>query len=317
MKSFKHLALSAIMGSVVVFVAACGGATEETESPETDTKNAEEEATLQGEVIVDGSSTVYPIMEAVTYEYNAVQPDVKVSVASSGSGGGFKKFVVGETDLSNASRPIKDKEVAAAKDGGIAFEELKLAFDGLSVVVNQENDFATDLTVEDLKKIWLEDDSIEVKKWSDINPDWPAEEIKFYAPGTDSGTYDYFDEVILDEENIQLSEDDNTLVTGVTGDEYAIGFFGYAYYLENKDRLNVVKINGVEPNGETIESGEYSPLSRPLFTYVNTESLKEEHVYDFVKYTLENAAEMAESVGYVRLPQNVYDEQLETIESYK
>ncbi|MDX8359581.1 PstS family phosphate ABC transporter substrate-binding protein [Cytobacillus sp. IB215316] len=317
MKNFKVLALSTMLGATMAFSAACG-------SDEASDDNTQSEAgdKLQGSVIIDGSSTVFPIMEAVAYEYYSVQPEVEVPVGLSGSGGGFKKFVVGETDLSNASRPIKQEEADIAKENNIKYIELELAFDGLTIVVNKTNDFAKDLTVEDLRKIWLENDSLETKKWSDINPDWPAEEIEFYAPGTDSGTYDYFDEVILEEkqieeDNITLSEDDNTLVTGVSGDDYAIGFFGYAYYLENQDKLTAVKINGVEPNGDTIETGEYTPLSRPLFTYVNVESLGEAQVYDFVHYTLENAAIAAEEVGYVRLPQEQYDEQLAKIEEHK
>jgi phosphate transport system substrate-binding protein len=186
--------------------------------------------------------------------------------------------------------------------------------------VSQDNDWIEDLTVEDLKKLWIEDGS--TKKWSDINPEWPDEEIVFYAPGTDSGTYDYFNEVILEDEDLvsaaTLSEDDNVLVQGIQADPNAIGFFGYAYYLANQDTLKAVKIGGVEPNNETIESGEYAPLSRPLFTYASNKALAEnEAAYEFMKYTLENAGEMAESVGYVALPEEEYEKGLADLEALK
>jgi phosphate transport system substrate-binding protein len=242
-----------------------------------------------------------------------------VTVGVSGTGGGFEKFIQGETDFSNASRPIKEEEAKSLEKAGIDYTELMLAYDGLSVVVSKENDWVEDLTVEDLKKLWIEDGT--TKKWSDINPDWPDEEVVFYAPGTDSGTYDYFDEVILDEEdlvsNATLSEDDNVLVQGIQADPNAIGFFGYAYYMANKDTLKVVKINGVEPTNETIKSGKYAPLSRPLFTYVNNKSASEDAVKDFLKYTLENAGDMSEAVGYVPLPQEEYDKGLADLEALK
>jgi phosphate transport system substrate-binding protein len=314
MKSFKKVAISVMLGSVLVFTAACG---QEKTGGDTDSKQ------LSGEIKIDGSSTVYPIMEAVAEEYLSVQPDVKVSVGLSGTGGGFKSFIAGETDMSNASRPIKDEEKAQLEEKGTEYTEIKLAYDGLSVVINKDNTWVDHLTVEELKKIWIEDGTI--KKWSDIRADWPAEEIKFYSPGTDSGTFDYFDEVILEDQPIvqraTLSEDDNILVQGVTGDKNAIGYFGYAYYLENKDNLKVVPIdNGsgaVAPTNESIESGEYAPLSRPLFTYVKNESIKKEEVYDYTKFLIENAADLAEDVGYVRLPEDEYTKAIETVEGLK
>jgi phosphate transport system substrate-binding protein len=309
MKSFKHLAMSAMVGSALL-LGACGanGGAE---------GNGEQ---LSGTVKVDGSSTVAPIAEAINEEYAAVQPDVKVSIGVSGSGGGFEKFIAGETDLSNASRPIKDEEKQKLEEAGIDFTEFKVANDGLSIVVNKENDWVEEMTMEDLRKLWLEDGK--TKKWSDINPEWPDEEVKFYSPGTDSGTYDFFHEEVLEEkdmvrQNIQLSEDDNVLVTGVTGDKNAIGFFGYAHYLANKDQLKVVKIDGVEPTNETVESGDY-PLSRPLFVYAKNESMKNnEAAYDYMKFTLENAGEMAEAVGYVSLQEDQYKKALETLKGLK
>jgi phosphate transport system substrate-binding protein len=309
MKSFKHLAMSAMVGSALL-LGACGanGGAE---------GNGEQ---LSGSVKVDGSSTVAPIAEAINEEYAAVQPDVKVSIGVSGSGGGFEKFIAGETDLSNASRPIKDEEKQKLEEAGTDFTEFKVANDGLSVVVNKDNDWVEEMTMDDLRKLWLEDGK--TKKWSDINPEWPDEEVKFYSPGTDSGTYDFFHEEVLEEkdmvrQNIQLSEDDNVLVTGVTGDKNAIGFFGYAHYLANKDQLKIVKIDGVEPTNETVESGDY-PLSRPLFVYAKNESMKNnEAAYDYMKYTLENAGEMAEAVGYVSLQEDQYKEALETLKGLK
>ena len=317
MKSLKTVGLTAMIGTMLT-LAACGGG--DTASNGNSDNSGDQ---LEGQIKIDGSSTVYPIMEAVVEEYGAEQPNVKVSVASSGTGGGFKAFIAGETDFSNASRPIKDEEKTQLEEKGIDYTELRLAYDGLSVVVNKDNTWVDHLTVDELKKIWLEDGT--TKKWSDIRDGWPEEEIKFYSPGTDSGTFDYFDEVILEEQPIvkaaTLSEDDNILVQGVTGDKNAIGYFGYAYYAENKDNLKVVPIDGgngpVEPTNETVESGEYAPLSRPLFTYVSNESVKKEEVADFVEFMIDNAAALSEDVGYVKLPDEEYKKDLEAIEALK
>ena len=210
MRYFKGMAMTVLMSGVIAVVAGCGS------DDSTKTGNAKGEGSgssqLAGEVIMDGSSTVFPIAEAVAEEYMAEQPQVKVSVGSSGTGGGFKKFIAGETDLTNASRPVKEEESTLIDEKGIEYTELKLAFDGISIVVNKDNDFIEHLTVEELKELWVDDGT--VKKWSDIRPEWPKDEIKFYSPGTDSGTYDYFNEVILEEnpmvENATLSEDDST-----------------------------------------------------------------------------------------------------------
>jgi phosphate transport system substrate-binding protein len=320
MKSFKTLALTALIGGVLTLTAACGNAANNANGG----KAGEDNKQLTGEIKVDGSSTVYPIMEAVVEEYGTVQPGVKVSVGSSGTGGGFEAFIAGETQLSNASRPVKDEEKAKLDEKGIKFTEMKLAYDGLSVVVNKDNTWVDHLTVDELKKMWLEDGT--TKKWSDIRPSWPDKEIKFYSPGTDSGTFDYFDEVILGKkpivESATLSEDDNILVQGVEGEKNAIGYFGFAYYLENKDKLKVVPVDGgngpVTPSAKTIKSGEYAPLSRPLFTYVKNSAVKDQsEVYDFVKYTLENAADLSEEVGYVRLPDAEYKKDLDKLEGLK
>lgn len=306
----RFVLLSVIMSLLVIFTAACG--------------NGNGSASPGGElkkVMVDGSSTVFPIMEAVTEEYSAVNPNVKATIGVSGTGGGFEKFIAGETDISNASRPIKEEEKKAIEDAGIEYTEFKLALDGLSVVVNKKNDWVDQLTVEELKKMWSENSNVET--WADVREGWPEEEIKFFSPGAASGTFDYFDEVILDGEQIRkdaaLSEDDNVLVQGVSGTKHAIGYFGFAYYLENMDDLKIVPIvnkegKAVTPSQETIQSGEYEPLSRPLFIYVKHEAVKDETVYDFTKYTLENAGKMAEAVGYVALPDSVYEEQLKKVD---
>lgn len=267
---------------------------------------------LKGSVKIDGSSTVYPITEAVSEEFGAENNSVRVTVGVSGTGGGFKRFSVGETDISDASRPIKKSELDQASENGVQFVEIPVAYDGLSIVVNHDNDFVQHLTVDDLKKIFL--DGSPAKTWQDVNPEWPALEIKVYAPGTDSGTFDYFKEVVAGKEDsirsdMSVSEDDNVLVRGVAGDKGAIGFFGCAYYFENMDKLRAVAIDGgsgpVLPDKGTIESGTYAPFSRPLFIYVNAKSAERPEVDAFVKFYLENGPELAEEVGYVRLPSNI------------
>ncbi|KOO52149.1 PstS family phosphate ABC transporter substrate-binding protein [Viridibacillus arvi] len=324
MKNWKYFMATSIVGSALL-LGACGSDTEEgsktsnsgASSQETNAGASEQ---LEGKIAGDGSSTVAPIMEAIVEEYTAVQPKVQVSVGVSGTGGGFEKFIAGETAFSNASREIKEEEAAKLKEAGIDYTEMKIGYDGLSIVVNKENDWIEDLTVEQLKQIWTEDGK--EKKWSDIDPSWPKEKIVYYSPGTDSGTYDYFDEVILDGKDLAkkatLSEDDNVLVQGVEGDKNAIGFFGYAYYLANKDNLKIVKVGGIEPTNETIKSGEYSPLSRPLFIYVKNSEVKENAAfYNFMKYALENAGDMAEAVGYVRTPDEDYKKDLDALEGLK
>ena len=272
---------------------------------------------LTGTVSVDGSSTVYPITEAVAEEFRHEQPNVRVTVGISGSGGGFKRFAKGETDISDASRPIKAKEAAAAEAAGIEFIEIPVAYDGLSIVVNPSNDFIDQLTVDQLRKIFLSKDA--ARLWSDVNPQWPDRPIKLFSPGTDSGTFDYFKEVVASEDgdsirsDMSVSEDDNVLVTGVAGDANALGYFGFAYYEENKDKLKVVPIvnpktnQAVIPASDTIEEGTYAPFSRPLFIYVNAQSAAKPVVREFVEYYLDNADFLAAEVGYVALPEGVYN----------
>lgn len=284
-------------------------------------KESESDSKLTGEIRIDGSSTVFPITEAIVEEFNMVEPNVKIPVGVSGTGGGFKKFIAKETDISNASRPIKDEEAKNAKDAGVEYTEFKVAYDGLSVLVNPKNTWVDYLTVEELATIWMPDSK--VKTWKDIRAEWPDEEIKFYAPGTDSGTFDYFTEEINGESgairsDFTGSEDDNVLVQGIAGDKNSLGFFGFAYYEENQDKLKIVPIdngNGpITPTFDTIKSGEYAPLSRPIFIYVNNESLKREEVKEFVKFYLENAKDIVPDVGYVSLPDEEYKTELELLQ---
>lgn len=260
---------------------------------------------LKGNIRVDGSSTVFPITEAVAEEFAATQPSVNVTVGVSGTGGGFKRFCAGEIDIADASRPIKASEMKLAATNGVEYIELPVAYDGLTVVVNNQNDWAKNLTVDNLKQIFGAEKT--ATKWSDVNPAWPAEPILVYAPGTDSGTFDYFKEVVLGKDgkarsDMSVSEDDNALVLGVSGNKFAIGFFGCAYYFENKDKLRAVTINGVAPSVATIEDGTYAPFSRPLFIYVNAKAASQPQVKAFVDFYLAECPELLAEVGYVKLP---------------
>ena len=277
---------------------------------------------LGGAVEVDGSSTVYPITEAVAEEFlKEAGPNVRVTVGISGTGGGFKRFCAGETDISDASRPIKASEAETCARNGIAYLELPVAYDGLSVVVNPRNAFCDCVTVAELKRIW--EPGSTVQRWSDVRPDWPNQRIRLYGPGTDSGTFDYFTEAVVGKEDASrpdftASEDDNVLVQGVEGDVNALGYFGYAYYVENQGRLKVLGIdNGsgcVKPSAETVESGTYAPLSRPIFIYVSRRSLERPEVAAFVRYYMQHAATLVPEVGYITLGDARYQENLRAIE---
>ncbi len=273
-------------------------------------------------VTIDGSSTVFPITEAVAEEFQREHPDVRVTVGISGTGGGFKKFTVGETDINDASRTIKSTEVELAERNGIGYIELPVAFDGISVVINPENTFVDHLTVEELQKIWAPGSTVE--RWSDVRAGWPDEPITLYAPGTDSGTFDYFTEAINGEsgavrQDFTASEDDNVLVQGVAGDPNALAFFGFAYYIENTDKLKVVPIDpgdgAVAPSEQTINDGTYRPLSRPIFIYVSTQAAERPELQAFVNFYLENAADLVGEVGYVALPEAAYQAAVERFEN--
>jgi phosphate transport system substrate-binding protein len=268
-------------------------------------QGASEGEALSGEVVIDGSSTVFPISEAVGEEFQAANPGVRVSVGVSGTGGGFKRFCAGETDISDASRPVSEAERSACAASGVEFTELRVAWDGLSVVTNPANDFAQCLTVDELRRIWEPNST--VRTWRDVRGEWPAEEIKLYGPGTDSGTFDYFTEVIVGEArasrpDYQASEDDNILVQGVAGDRYALGYFGYAYYVENPDKLRLVGVDGgngcVLPSEQTIADGSYKPLSRPLFVYVKHAALARPEVKAYLEFMVQNAPTLVPATGY-------------------
>ncbi len=261
---------------------------------------------------IDGSSTVAPISSAVSEIFEDQHPDVHLQVNTSGTGGGFERFGRGETDINDASRPIKPKEQQLCRDAGIDFVELKVAIDGLSVVVNKDNDWCRELTVGQLKALWEKDSRIAM--WSDLNPKWPNKKIDLFAPDSKSGTYDYFLEAIIGKDgalrgNYQESVDDSVLATGVAGELHSLGFFGFAYYVENRDKLRAVAIApghegsaAVEPTESTIEAGQYVPLSRPLFIYVNTKSLQRPEVAEFVKFYLSDEGQKMVTVRkYVRL----------------
>ena len=274
-------------------------------------------------VSVDGSSTVYPITEAVAEEFqNSVGGKVKVTVGISGTGGGFKKFTRGETDISDASRPILKEELLLAKQNGVEFIELPIAFDALTVMVNPQNTWVDYLTVAELNKIWEPDAQNKITKWNQIRPSWPDSPIKLYGPGADSGTFDYFTEAVVGKAKASrgdytASEDDNVLVQGIKSDKNSLGYFGYAYYVENKAVLKAVPVvpngkaalasNAVLPSPEAVINGSYQPLSRPIFIYVNKKSLVRTEVRDFVDFYLKNGGALSIEVKYIPLPTSAYE----------
>ncbi|MDX1591782.1 MAG: PstS family phosphate ABC transporter substrate-binding protein, partial [Balneolaceae bacterium] len=280
----------------------------------------------QNDIKIDGSSTVYPITEAVAEEYRTESPDTRVTVGVSGTGGGFKQFLRREIDINNASRSIRPTEVELAQENNIDYLELSVAFDGIAVVVNPENDWVENITVEELKMMWEPEAQGNIMTWNQIRPEWPEEEIHLFGPGIASGTYDYFTEAIVGESgasrgDFTASEDDNVLVQGVSTDTYAIGFFGLAYFEENADRLKLIGVQDgdsepVKPSLETVKDGSYTPLSRPLFIYVSETAAEKPHVRDFVTFYLNNAGQLASSVGYIPMPAEEYDAQLEKFESF-
>ncbi len=265
---------------------------------------------LSGDFEADGSSTLGPLTEAAIEDFAAVAPNIRITNGISGTGGGFERFANGETVMSNASRTIKEEEAQLAADNGVAWYQFPMALDGITVVVSAENDFVEDLTVEELAKIWSENGG--VTTWADVRPDWPAENIELYGPGTASGTFDFFNEEILGEEPVRTdytpSEDDNVLVQGVAGSPNALGYFGFSYYEENQDILKAVAVEGVAPSIESIGDGTYTPLGRTLYVYVAADALQTRpEVGEFVKYYAATADEIAPAVGYIPLPEE--DEQ--------
>ena len=268
---------------------------------------------LKGEVKLDGSSTVFPIAEAAAEEFQKEYPNVRVTVGVSGTGGGMKKYTAGEIDIANASRKMKDEEVKKATENKIETIELPIANDGIAVVVNPKNTFVKSLTLAQLKALW--EPGSKVKTWKDLDPSFPAEPIKLYGPGADSGTFDFFTEHVMGTARLSrsdyiASEDDNVLVTGVSKDKNALGYFGFAYFVENAKSIRDIPIAGkdgvvVSPNPETIEKGTYS-LARPLMIYVNKKSAQKPEVKAFVSFMLKNAAKLSKEVGYVPLKEAIY-----------
>jgi phosphate transport system substrate-binding protein len=311
-KETKRVGALALMATLALGACSGGGA-----STAPSGAASEPAADLSGTVTIDGSSTVYPITEVVAEDFQTANPGVQVPVSLSGTGGGFQKFCRGETDINDASRPIKEDDEAegvACAANGIEYLELQVAIDGLSVVVNPANDWATCLTVEELMTIYGPD-SPENLMWSDVRADFPAQPVVRFMPGADSGTFDYFTEEINGEVDAstsfgQQSEDDNVLVSGVAGDSNAIGYFGYAYFVENTDRVKAIGVDGgegcVEPTDETINDNTYAPLSRPLFIYPDVNKAKERpELKAFVDFYLENAVVLSTEVGYVGLPDDL------------
>jgi phosphate transport system substrate-binding protein len=268
-------------------------------------------------VKIDGSSTVFPVTEAVAEDFQkAKKQQVKVTVGISGTGGGFKKFCRGETDISNASRPILKAEMADCQKAGIEYFELPVAFDALTVVINPRNNFIKQLTVAELKKMWEPGAQGKVTRWNQVNPAWPDQPMKLFGPGADSGTFDYFTEAVVGKSkssrgDFTASEDDNVLVQGVSRDVNSLGYFGFAYYVENQDKLKAVPIvnekgQPVLPSLEAVEKGSYSPLARPIFIYVSTKSLARPEVKEFVEYYMKNGGALAKEVKNVPLPAKAY-----------
>ena len=278
---------------------------------------------------IDGSSTVYPITEAVAEEFQKAKKNaIKVTVGISGTGGGFKKFCRDETDLSNASRPITKAEMEACKAAGVEYIEMPVAFDALTVVINPKNSFLKQATVEEMKKIWEPAAQGTITKWNQVNPAWPDAPIKLFGAGADSGTFEYFTEAMVGKAkssrgDYTASEDDNVLVQGVSRDVNAIGYFGYAYYAENTGKLKALPIvnpktgKAVEPSAANVENGTYAPLSRPIFIYVKAKSLDKPEIKEFVEFYMKNASQLVKEVKYVPLPASAYPANVEHMKKKK
>jgi phosphate transport system substrate-binding protein len=304
-KSFSIFTLSAL---VVLMVVGCKS------------KGSGDKAELSGSIKIDGSSTVFPITEAVAEEYRNEQPRVQVTSGVSGTGGGFKKFGIGEIDIANASRPIRKEELDLCEKNNIQFIELPVAYDGLAVVVSKENNFVDYLTVAELKKIWEPAAQNKIKSWKQVRSTFPDVPLNLYGAGTASGTFDYFTEAIVGEAkssrgDYTASEDDNVLVQGVAGDKGALGYFGLAYYEFNTDKLKLVPIDDeIDENGkgpilpsiESVNNGTYQPLARPEFIYVSAKAAQRAEVQDFIRFYMENAAVLVKEVGYIPLTDEIY-----------
>lgn len=310
----RSLTMVAALSALMMVVTACGGKNSTPASGEPAPKG--EEKKLAGTIKIDGSSTVYPITEAVAEEFMKKHKGVNVTVGFSGTSAGFKKWLAKETDINDASRMIKSTEKEEAEKAGIKYTEIAVAYDGLSVVVSKENTWLKCITKDELKKIW--DKGSAVKRWNEVNPAWPNEEIKLYGPGADSGTFDYFTEYVngkagQSRADYTASEDDNVLVNGVAGNKNSLGYFGFAYYHENAGKMRAVAVDAgkgcVEPKDETIANATY-PIARTAYIYVNNTALEREEVKEFTTFYLQQAPKLVPAVGYTALPQKMYDEGL-------
>ena len=316
------MTLVAVSVMLIVFFSACRG-TDNNDGIDSQTAGAASAATglpAKSEIAIDGSSTVFPITQAVAEEFRKENPQIQVPVGISGTGGGFKRFTSGEIDISDASRPIKESERDMANTNGIEFIELPVAWDGLSVLTSKSNDFVECLTTEELKSIW--DAGSEVNNWSEVRTGFPDKALRLYGPDTDSGTFDYFTDEINGEEDRSRSDytasaDDNPLVQGIAGDSGSLGYFGYAYYAENADKLKLLAVDSgsgcVEPSVQTISDGSYSPLSRPLFIYVSIDSIARPEILAFLEFYMREGGALAEEVGYVALSDTDYQANLKLI----
>ncbi len=325
-KTSQRLLMVGALGLAIALVFAACQPSDEPGSTPIQEPGTNMYADLAGDIDIDGSSTVFPITEAVAEEFgDLTDGNVRTVVGISGTGGGFKKFCDGETVISDASRPIKQKEVDVCAARGVEYIEIPVAIDGLSVLVNPANEFVECLSVDQLNLIWSPEAEGVVMTWDQVDPSWPAEAIELYAPGVDSGTFDYFTEVVNGDGGVSrgdfvASEDDNVLVQGISGDKFSLGYFGYAYYVENQDRLKVVPIDGgagcIAPTDEAINNGLYAPLSRPLFIYVRADAAQEDHIAEFVRYYLsDNGQRLAASVGYIPFLYEVYNLSLAKFEA--
>ncbi len=305
MATRKTLTTILAVGAIGAVIAGCGGGREE--SADTAAGGATGGG-ASGAIVIDGSSTVAPLATILAEKFEAANPDTRVTVGTSGTGGGFEKFCAGETDVSNASRAIKDEEIALCGDGGVEYAELLVANDGIAIVVNPENDWATCLTVDQLATIW--GPAATATSWKDIDPSFPDEPLKLYGPGTDSGTFDFFTDAINGEEGASRtdyspSEDDNVTIQGVTGEKGGMGYFGLSYYEENKDQLKLIQVDGgngcVTPSAETVQAGEYTPLSRPLFMYFSAKAAERPEVKAFAEFFLANQEDLNSEALFVPL----------------
>jgi phosphate transport system substrate-binding protein len=318
----KRLTRLALLLGLAAVLAGCGGGRGDDEAGGEATTAASSGGDLSGRIQADGSSTVGPYTTAAAEKFQGEQPDVQITVGVSGTGGGFERFCRGETDISNASRPIKDEEAQICEDTGIEPVEFQVANDALTVVVNTDNDWATCLTTEQLKTIWGPDSKVD--NWSEVDSSFPDQQLSLFGPGTDSGTFDYFTDEINGEEgasrsDYSASEDDNTIVTGVSGEKGGLGYFGFSYFEENQDKLKALEIDGgegcVAPSVENAQNGTYKPLSRPLFVYVKKESLQKPEVAAFLGYILDNEQAIAEQAQFVPLTEEQLSKARSDLES--